>query len=150
MFAEMKSFAERNPLVIGAVGVSLTATAIFLGLQYRHLPFVSSQRSYSGYFAEAGGLTGGEAVQVNGYKAGSVSGITLDGARVLVTFKVDEGIHLGDRTEAAIKTKSLLGAKILEVTPRGDGSLVGPIPVERTTSPYQLPDALGDLASTVD
>ena len=58
-------------------------------------------------------------------------------------------IRLGDRTEAAIKTKSLLGAKILEITPRGDGTLSGPIPLDRTTPPYQLPDALGDLASTI-
>jgi phospholipid/cholesterol/gamma-HCH transport system substrate-binding protein len=43
----------------------------------------------------------------------------------------------------------LLGAKILEVRPRGDGHLAGTIPVERTTSPYQLPDAMGDLATTL-
>ena len=43
--------------------------------------------------------------------------------RVLVKFTVDNNIRLGDRTEAAVKTKSLLGAKVLEVTPRGDGQL---------------------------
>ena len=62
-----------------------------------------------------------------------MTAIDLDGPRVLVKFKIDEDIGLGERTEAAIKTKSLLGAKILEVTPRGDGHLAGPIPVERTT-----------------
>ena len=64
-------------------------------------------------------------------------------------FKVDKNIRLGDRTEAAIKTKSLLGTKYLEVTPRGDGHLSQTIPEDRTTSPYQLPDALGDLATTI-
>lgn len=49
----------------------------------------------------------------------------------------------------AIKTKGLLGSKFLDVTPRGEGRLEGPIPIERTTSPYQLPDALGDLATTI-
>ncbi len=39
---------------------------------------------------------------------------------MLVTFDVDKSVYLGDQTEAAIKTKSLLGAKILEITPRGD------------------------------
>ena len=57
--------------------------------------------------------------------------------------------RLGDRTEAAIKTKGLLGAKILEVTSRGDGRQEGTIPLDRTTSPYQLPDALGELATTI-
>jgi phospholipid/cholesterol/gamma-HCH transport system substrate-binding protein len=32
---------------------------------------------------------------------------------------------------------------------RGDGQLDGTIPMDRTTSPYQLPDALGDLATTI-
>ena len=65
-------------------------------------------------------------------------------------FSIDDIARLGDRTEAAVKTKSLLGSRILEVIPRGDGELVAPIPVERTTPPYQLADALGDLATTVD
>jgi phospholipid/cholesterol/gamma-HCH transport system substrate-binding protein len=38
---------------------------------------------------------------------------------------------------------------VLQVTPRGDGDLSAPIPLERTRSPYQLPDALGDLSTTV-
>ena len=38
---------------------------------------------------------------------------------------------------------------MLDVIPRGDGELWGTIPVDRTTSPYQLPDALGDLTTTI-
>lgn len=146
----MKPFSERNPLVVGAVGVALTVTAVAAVLQYRHLPVVSSEKSYTAYFTEAGGLTPGNAVQVSGYESGSVSSISLDGSHVLVEFRVDSAVHLGERTEAAVKTKNLLGARVLEVTPRGDGDLAGAIPVERTTAPYQLTDALGDLATTVD
>ncbi|KQH79690.1 mammalian cell entry protein [Mycobacterium gordonae] len=145
----MKYFSERNPLVVGAVGVVVVAAAVVTALTYSKLPFFKSAKEYSAYFAEAGGLLIGTAVQVSGYKAGKVDSIALDGPRVLVTFEVDKHIRLGERTEASIKTKSLLGAKILEVTPRGDGRLRGPIPLERTTSPYQLPDALGDLAATI-
>jgi phospholipid/cholesterol/gamma-HCH transport system substrate-binding protein len=43
----------------------------------------------------------------------------------------------------------VLGAKILEVTPRGDSVLGGPIPLDRTTSAYQLPDALGDITAAI-
>jgi phospholipid/cholesterol/gamma-HCH transport system substrate-binding protein len=145
----MKSFSERSPLVIGAVGVALTAGIVLISLQYQKLPFINTAKPYSAYFAEAGGLRSGAAVQVSGFRVGQVSSIELDGPRVLVKFNVDKNIRIGDRTEAAIKTKSLLGAKILEVTPRGDRQLSGPIPVERTTPPYQLPDALGDLAATI-
>jgi phospholipid/cholesterol/gamma-HCH transport system substrate-binding protein len=78
-----------------------------------------------------------------------VSSIELDGSRVLVTFDVSKDVTLGDRTEAAVKTKSLLGTKIFEVTPRGDSPLSGTIPLDRTTPAYQLPDALGDLTTTI-
>jgi phospholipid/cholesterol/gamma-HCH transport system substrate-binding protein len=145
----MKSFAERNPLIVGAVGIALTAGLTVAALEYDKLPFISSGTTYSAYFAEAGGLTSGAAVEVSGFRVGQVKGIDLDGARVLVTFKINDDVELGERTEAAIKTKTLLGAKILEVRPRGDGHLAGKIPVERTTSPYQLPDAMGDLATTL-
>jgi phospholipid/cholesterol/gamma-HCH transport system substrate-binding protein len=146
---EMKSFAERNPLVVGAIGVALTAGLTIAALEYDKLPFLSPGTTYSAYFAEAGGLTSGAAVEVSGFRVGQVKGIDLDGARVLVTFKINDDVELGERTEAAIKTKTLLGAKILEVRPRGDGHLTQTIPVERTTSPYQLPDAMGDLATTL-
>ncbi len=145
----MKTFAERNPIVIGLLGVAVTVGVVLAALNYGKLPFVDSNRQYSAYFAEAGGLLAGAPVQVSGFKSGKVTSIDLDGPRVLVTFEVDKHIRLGDRTEAAIKTKSILGAKVLELTPRGDGHQSGPIPLDRTTSPYQLPDALGDLTTTI-
>jgi phospholipid/cholesterol/gamma-HCH transport system substrate-binding protein len=145
----MKPFSERNPFVLGAVGLGLTAAIVLVALQYDKLPFINQTKEYSAYFAEAGGLTTGAGVQVSGFKVGQVSSIELDGPQVLVTFTVDNDIALGDRTEAAIKTKGLLGTKILEVMSRGDGRQEGTIPRDRTTSPYQLPDALGDLATTI-
>lgn len=145
----MKYFSERNPVAVGAVGVVVVAGLVGAALTYSKLPLFNDGRDYSAYFAEAGGLLTGTAVQVSGFKAGKVNSISLDGPRVLVKFEVDKHIRLGDRTEAAIKTKSLLGAKILEITPRGDGRLSRPIPLQRTTAPYQLPDALGDLATTI-
>lgn len=145
----MKSFSERSPLLIGTVGVALTAVIVLAALQYKKLPMFDTGQHYSAYFTEAGGLRSGAAVQVAGFRVGEVSSIGLDGPRVVIKFDVDKSVHLGDRTEAAIKTKSLLGAKILEITPRGDGQLSGTIPVDRTTPPYQLPDALGDLSTTV-
>lgn len=118
-------------------------------LQYKSLPFFNNGKSYSAYFSETGGLAADAPVQVSGFKIGQVTDLELDGNRVLVTFEVDQDMPLGDRTEAAIKTRTLLGSKVLEVTPRGEGRLDGPIPVDRTTPPYQLPDALGDVATAI-
>ncbi|RDH78236.1 MCE family protein [Mycolicibacterium moriokaense] len=144
----MKPFSERNQFVIGAVGLAVTIGIVLGSLNYDRLPFLQGNE-YSAYFADAGGLTTGEGVQVSGFKVGDVKSIELDGPRALVTFTVDRKIPLGDRSEAAIKTRGLLGTKVLEVTPRGGGHLEGPIPVERTRSPYELPDALGELATTI-
>jgi len=149
VFAAMKSFSERNQFVVGAVGLVITVAVVLGAVNFQKLPFVNQSREYTAYFAEAGGLNIDAAVQVSGFKVGQVQSIELDGPQVLVKFTVNKGIRLGDRTEAAIKTKGLLGNKILEVTARGDGQQDGTIPLDRTRSPYQLPDALGDLATTI-
>lgn len=145
----MKAFSERNPVIIGVIGTAVVAVLVTAALQYQKLPFLNRTAEYSAYFADAGGLFTGAGVEVSGYPVGKVSNIALDGARVLVTFSIARDIHLGERTEAAIRTKSLLGTKVLNVTPGGSGRLEGPIPLDRTVSPYQLPDALGDLANTI-
>ncbi len=78
----MKTFSERNVIVIGAIGVLLTAAIVAGALNYNKLPFVSSGKSYSAYFDEAGGLTtGAPPVRVSGgAPAGQVQSITLDGS----------------------------------------------------------------------
>ena len=147
---KIKPLSRRNPALIGLLGAALTAAMVLGALQYKKLPFFDSGKEYSAYFAEAGGLRSGAAVQVAGFRVGEVTGIRLDGPRVLVNFKLANDIRLGERSEAEVRTKSLLGAKILEVIPRGGGHLSGTIPMDRTKSAYQLPDALGDLASTIN
>jgi phospholipid/cholesterol/gamma-HCH transport system substrate-binding protein len=145
----VKPITERNPVAVAALGCVLTALAVAAALNYDKLPFVSSANSYSAYFAEAGGLTPGAAVQVAGYDVGKVDSIDLDGQQVLVKFDIEENIRLGDRSEARIGTSNLLGGKTLQIIPRGDGSLSTPIPVQRTTAPYQLTDAIGELSETI-
>jgi phospholipid/cholesterol/gamma-HCH transport system substrate-binding protein len=145
----MKPFSERNLFVIGAIGLAVTIAIILGAINYDKLPFLNQGKEYSAYFAEAGGLMSNAAVQVSGFQVGKVESIELDGQRVLIKFTVDKNIRLGDRTEAAIKTKGLLGTKILAVTSRGEGRQDGTIPLDRTTSPYQLPEALGELANTI-
>ena len=144
-----KSFSERSTLLLGLVGVLVVVAVVALALGSQKVPFLTRNTSYSAFFTEAGGLFEGAIVQVSGYPVGKVSGIELEDAGVLVTFDIPRNLHLGDRTEATITTKALLGTKELNVIPRGEGRLSGPIPLERTVSPYQLPATLGDLAKTI-
>jgi phospholipid/cholesterol/gamma-HCH transport system substrate-binding protein len=145
----MKPFSERNPVILGAVGIVAILGIVLLAVNYDKLPFFPKGKDYSAYFAEAGGLKPDDEVRVSGYRAGKVSSVALDGPRVLVKFDVANSIRLGDRTEAAVKLKTVLGNKTLEITSRGTGQLTEPIPLERTTPAYELPDALGDLTTTI-
>ncbi|RDI66207.1 MCE family protein [Nocardia pseudobrasiliensis] len=143
---------ERSPLIsIGVVGIVVAVAISLSALQFDRLPFVRSGAEFSAFFADAGGLTVGDPVQVAGVRSGRVEDVRLDGAKVRVRFILDESIPLGRRTTAAIKTNTILGRKTLEVVPQGDGVIRrdDPIPLERTTSPYSLNDALGDLTKTV-
>jgi phospholipid/cholesterol/gamma-HCH transport system substrate-binding protein len=146
---KFKPLAERNRMTVGIVGTLILTLSVVAVFSYDKIPFLNGTSDYSAYFAEAGGIKAGSDVRVSGLDVGRVSGIHLAGTKVLVDFTVRDGVDLGNRTEAAIKTETVLGTKFLELTPRGDGALAGPIPLERTKSPYDLPDALGDLTTTI-
>lgn len=145
----IKPLAEHNRVAVGATGIVLIVAIVVAAFSYDKIPFIKGTSDYQAYFADAGGIKTGSDVRVSGLGVGRVSGIHLEGAKVLVDFTVRDGVELGDRTEAAIKTETVLGTKVLELTPRGDRNLNGPIPIERTTSPYDLPAALGDLTTTI-
>ncbi|WP_327148613.1 MCE family protein [Nocardia sp. NBC_01329] len=142
---------QSRAVTIGIVGLVLAVAVALSALQFERLPFIRSGATYTAYFADAGGLVTGDDVEVAGVRSGKVEDVELDGAQVLVRFSLDESIVLGDKTSAAIKTNTVLGRKSLSVAPDGDGALkvADTIPLTRTTSPYSLNEALGDLAGTV-
>ncbi len=143
------AFAERNKVGVALVGL-LALTLIFLGtFNADSLPVVGGGKTYSAQFAEAGGLRSGNEVRVAGVKVGKVTEVSLDGATVVVRFRA-KGVELGDQTTAAVKVKTMLGQKFLSIDPLGRGSLDGPIPQDRTTTPYDVNAAFSDLSSTID
>ncbi len=75
----MKPFSERNPIVIALIGSAITLGVVLLAMNYDRLPFVSTGKAYSAYFADAGALRSGADVEVSGYKAGRVEDVRLDG-----------------------------------------------------------------------
>ena len=131
--------AERNRMTVGLVGILVVIGLVILTFSYDKLPFIKGTSDYTAYFSEAGGIKTGSDVRVSGMSVGRVSGIHLDrtgdGMTVRIGFTVRKDVDLGDRTEAAIKTETVLGTKMLELLPRGEGTLSGPIPLERTRSP---------------
>jgi phospholipid/cholesterol/gamma-HCH transport system substrate-binding protein len=140
------SFAERNKVVIAIIGLLVLALAFFVTFEADALPVIGGGKIEKAYFAEAGGLKTGNEVRVAGVKVGKVTDIDLVGDRVLVSFRV-KGVKLGDQTSAAVDVKTLLGRKYLALDPAGTKPLSGPIPVSRTTTPYDVNAALSDLST---
>ncbi|MEU7812814.1 MCE family protein [Pseudonocardia sp. NPDC049154] len=145
----MIRFRDKNPVVVGAVG--LAAILVVLGLALNSTALLNiGGTGHSALFSEAGGLKEGDPVKVGGFDIGRVTAVELDGPDVRVDFRVtDPEVVLGSQTSAAVSVATVLGDKFLKLTPAGDGELDGadPIPRTRTAAPYDLPDALSTLTT---
>lgn len=146
----MTPFRERNPVIIGAVSLAMIAALVMVAFRADDLPVIGGGDTYHAAFSESGGLKAGDEVRIAGVRVGKVDSVSLDGGRVKVSFKVDEGAEFGAETAAAIKVKTLLGAMYLALEPAGSGQLAAgsTIPLERTSSPYDVVDAFSGLAET--
>ncbi|SOX54946.1 virulence factor Mce family protein [Mycobacterium ahvazicum] len=133
----------------GFIGFVLVVLVIIIGLQPRQLLSMATSIRYQALFSEAGGLTAGNDVRVSGVKMGAVSDVALSQGKALVTFSLDATVHLGTATTAHIRTGTLLGARMLAIEPTGSGTMHGSdvIPLNRTSSPYSLTDAVSDFTA---
>jgi phospholipid/cholesterol/gamma-HCH transport system substrate-binding protein len=149
----MKPFRERNPVTVGIAGLTALTALLVTAFNAEDMPFIGGGTSYAAAFREAGGIQPGNEVRVAGVKVGKVTGISLEGARVRVDFRVaDRSIELGRQTAATIRIKTVLGQKFLALEPAGSGTMEegDEIPLSRTASPFDVQDAVGGLAKTVD
>ncbi|MGC0335000.1 virulence factor Mce-like protein [Streptomyces sp. SLBN-8D4] len=143
-------FRERNPVVIGAVGLTVLALLTVAAFNADSLPFIGDGKTYSAAFSEAGGLKPGDEVRIAGVKVGKVADVDLDGDHVKVTFKVKGAPAFGTQTGASIRVKTILGAKYLALQPKGPGRLRpgSEIPLRRTVAAYDVVQAFSDLTTT--
>jgi phospholipid/cholesterol/gamma-HCH transport system substrate-binding protein len=143
-------FRERNPVAIGAVGLTTLALLAVAAFNADRLPVIGDGETYSAAFAEAGGLKPGDEVRVAGVKVGKVEEVDLDGDHVKVTFKIKGEPGFGTETGASIRVKTILGAKYLALHPKGGGQLApgSEIPLKRTISAYDVVQAFSDLTTT--
>jgi len=148
----MKPFRERNPVIVGAISLAAVVLLVMAAFRAQDLPLIGGGDTYYAAFAESGGLKADDEVRIAGVRVGKVESVALDGNHVKVTFRVESESGFGTETSAAIKVKTLLGAMYLALQPAGPGQLAegGEIPVERTSSPYDVVDAFSGLADTAE
>ncbi|AIY16213.1 MCE family protein [Pimelobacter simplex] len=146
----MKPFRERNPVVVGAVSIAVLVLGLVAALRAQDLPLIGGGDTYYASFSEAGGLKVKDEVRIAGVRVGQVTSMDLDGNSVKVGFKIKPDTPFGDETRADIKVKTILGSMFLSLEPAGSGQLAEgtTIPVERTSSPYDVVDAFTGLAET--
>jgi phospholipid/cholesterol/gamma-HCH transport system substrate-binding protein len=145
----MLKYRASNLVRAGFMGVVLAILIIAVGLQPERLLAYATSQQYKALFDEAGGIAVGNDVTLAGIKVGKVTGVTLDNGDALVGFTIGSKYPLGSETTAHIKTGTLLGERVLTLDSAGSGKLnrTQAIPVSRTSSPYSLSDAVGELTS---
>lgn len=143
-------FRERNPVIIGFISIAVIVAMLMTAFKASSLPIIGGGDVYYAAFTEAGGLKVNDEVRIAGVRVGKVEAIELDGDHVQVKFRIDENAEFGQESLAAIKVKTLLGSMFLAVEPAGDGQMDkgSEIPVERTSSPFDVVEAFSGLAET--
>lgn len=147
----MKPFHERNPVIIGAVSITVLALLLLAAFRAQDLPLIGGGDTYYASFSEAGGLKVNDEVRIAGVRVGQVKDISLDNGAVKVELRVKTDAQIGDQTNAQIRVKTLLGAMYVQLVPKGadDLKIGSTIPVDRTTSPFDVIEAFSGLAETI-
>ncbi|SDE22556.1 MCE family protein [Nocardioides lianchengensis] len=144
-----RAFAERNRVVIAVVGLLVLGVSFYAAMNMTSLPVVGEGRVHQAIFAEGGGLRPGDEVRVAGVRVGEVTDVRLEGDQVRVYFRAKD-VELPSATTASIEVKTMLGQKYLAVDPLGEGTLEGAIPLERTTTPYDVNAAISDFSTELN
>ena len=148
----MKPFRERNPVVIGAISIAVLALLLVGAFRAQDLPLIGGGDTYYANFAEAGGIKVGDEVRIAGVRVGAIDSIELDGDQVRIGFRIKTDSQFGPTSRADLKVKTLLGDMFLAIEPAGSGQMEegATIPMERTSSPYDVVEAFEGLATTAE
>jgi phospholipid/cholesterol/gamma-HCH transport system substrate-binding protein len=136
--------------MVGSISLVVLTLIGLMAFYSDELPIIGGGRTYTAQFSEAAGLISGTEVRAAGVKIGTVKEVALDGDHVRVRFRVKDA-WIGDQSTIAIRIKTLLGSKYLAVDPQGAGEQDPgtPIPMSRTTAPYDINQVFDQLANTV-
>jgi phospholipid/cholesterol/gamma-HCH transport system substrate-binding protein len=142
----MRTLTEFNRGRVGLMGVVVTLLAVGVGQSFTSVPMLFATPTYYAQFADTGGISMGDKVEIAGVNVGLVRSLEIRGNKVLIGFSL-AGRTIGTQSRAAIRTDTILGRKNMEIEPRGSEPLQpnGFLPSGQTTTPYQIYDAFVDV-----
>lgn len=140
--------SERNHLRTGVISLVVVAVVMTVALNLDKVKALFWQSNYAVALAETSGLTVGNPVEISGVTVGTVTSIGFEGTHVRVEFSSSRAI--GQQSQVAVGTATLLGSRFLDVTPGGGPSLKDgqEIPLAQSSTPYDITNALTDITDT--
>jgi phospholipid/cholesterol/gamma-HCH transport system substrate-binding protein len=156
------SLRDVNRRFVAVVSIGVLAAACIFTFAVGQLKLFEGGYEMSGVFADTGGLKKNDDVRVAGVKVGRVTSIRPDFSQghILITWRVDGDIELGNGTRADIRTSTLLGGRYLRLSgPVGKPYMADlpddrrRIPLARTSVPFTVTEAIEgatDITSKLD
>jgi len=147
-----------SPVLVGAVTVLIAAIAVFIAYNANAgLPFVPTY-DVKGELPNAAKLVEGNEARLGGVRVGVVDRITTrreDGRSIAVLdLKLDKTVQpLPVDTALAVRPRSALGLKFVEITPGGARETIAPggtIPLAAGVADAEQPEDLEDVLATFD
>ena len=145
----MRTLEGSNRVRVGLLGLVIMLMVVAVGQSFASVPMLFAQPMYYAHFADAAGAGPGDKVRVSGADVGQIRSLKIDGDRVKVGSTLG-GQRIGSDSRLSIRTDTILGKRVMEIEPRGTKALPvnATLPLEQSTTPYQLYDAFSDLTTT--
>ena len=100
-------------------------------------------------FAQTGGLGASDEVQVNGIRKGSVQGMRLVGAQVVVDLALASDVALTRDSRVAIRNVGLMGEKVIAVDLKTSGDAYAAHDTIQGTYEKGVPEVMAELGGSI-
>jgi phospholipid/cholesterol/gamma-HCH transport system substrate-binding protein len=144
----VRTLQGNNRVRVGVLGLLILVMVVIVGQSFASIPMLFAKPMYYAHFSDSAGSQPGDKVRISGYDVGQIKSLKIDGDRVKVGFTL--GSHrIGTDSRLSIRTDTILGKRVMEIDPRGNKALPvnGLLPIEQSTTPYQLYDAFSELTT---
>lgn len=103
---------------------AVACLVLLVGLAARigNLSFFTHRTTYQAQLSDATGLQTADAVKIAGVTVGQVTGISVQRGRALVSFEVDNSVHLRTSTKVGLQWHNVLGQQFLYLYPGATGT----------------------------